>query len=184
METIINYYNQYDEEPRLMRTKANTLEFETTKYLLEDYIKKNDMILETGAGTGRYSFHYVNEGNYVTATDLVPKHVEIMKNKALERKVNNITIGLANATNLKQYSDKSFVTLATSKVPNLQAVCAFILTKETIYSDARRNSSWPFLFRPQSRLKANSFIYSVKIFHAPSLYALSVVAKKEKPRDS
>ncbi|MCS5421095.1 MULTISPECIES: class I SAM-dependent methyltransferase [Psychrilyobacter] len=108
METIINYYNKYDEEPRLMRTKANTLEFETTKYLLKDYIKESDTILETGAGTGRYSFYYANEGNCVTATDLVPRHIEIMKNKALEKKMNNLTIGLANATNLEEYADESF----------------------------------------------------------------------------
>lgn len=108
METIINYYNKYDEEPRLMRTKANTLEFETTKYLLKDYIEKSDKILETGAGTGRYSLHYANEGNCVTATDLVPRHVEIIKNKALGNKMNNLTVGLANATNLEEYADNSF----------------------------------------------------------------------------
>ena len=111
METIINYYNKYDEEPRLMRTKANILEFETTKYLLGDYIKHNDVILETGAGTGRYSFHYANEGNYVTATDLVPRHIEIMKNKALENKIENINVELANATNLEHYADESFDTV-------------------------------------------------------------------------
>ncbi len=85
METVINYYNKYDEEPRLMRTKVNILEFETTKYLLKGYIEKSDVILETGAGTGRYSLHYANEGNCVTATDLVPRHVEIMKKKTLEK---------------------------------------------------------------------------------------------------
>lgn len=123
MKTVINYYNKYDEEPRLMRTKANILEFETTKYLLEDYIQKNDVILETGAGTGRYSFHYANEGNCVTATDLVPRHIEIMKNKALEKKINNIKIGLANATNLEQYADESFdVVLCLGPMYHLTAI--------------------------------------------------------------
>lgn len=32
MNSIVDYYNKYDEEVRLERDKGNMLEFETTRY--------------------------------------------------------------------------------------------------------------------------------------------------------
>lgn len=111
MNNIISYYNRYNEEERLTQRNTNILEFETTKYLLKDYVGKGSKILETGAGTGIYSFYFNRMGHEVVATDLVSKHVEIMKDKALKGNAKNLTVKLMDATNLSSLSDNSFDTV-------------------------------------------------------------------------
>ena len=111
MDNIISYYNRYTEEDRLTQRNTNILEFETTKYLLKDYIKENSTILETGAGTGIYSFYFSGLGHEVLATDLVPRHVELMKDKALKDNVKNLTVDLLDATDLSLLPDDSFDTV-------------------------------------------------------------------------
>ncbi len=111
MNNIISYYNRYNEEERLTQKNTNILEFETTKYLLKDYMVKGSRILETGAGTGIYSFYFNEAGHQVVATDLVPKHVEIMKEKALRKNTRNLTVNLMDATDLSSLPDASFDTV-------------------------------------------------------------------------
>ncbi len=111
MNNIISYYNRYNEEERLTQRNTNILEFETTKYLLRDYMEKDSRILETGAGTGIYSFYFNELGHEVVATDLVPRHVEIMKDRALKENVKNLTVKLMDATDLSGLPDASFDTV-------------------------------------------------------------------------
>ncbi|SHI46297.1 class I SAM-dependent methyltransferase [Lutispora thermophila] len=81
MDQIAQYYEGYDEESRLIKDNSHKVEFITTIHTLDDKIKKGARILEVGARTGRYSFYYLDEGHAVTALDIVPKNVEIMKEK-------------------------------------------------------------------------------------------------------
>ncbi|MBW9169955.1 class I SAM-dependent methyltransferase [Clostridium estertheticum] len=109
MNNIVNFYNKYDEESRVSTNKARKVEFNVTTSILNEYIRHQDKIIELGAGTGVYSFYYANKGNEVVATDITPKHVEIIKEKL--SKSSNITklrAEVANAIDLKQYDSESF----------------------------------------------------------------------------
>ena len=108
MVGVIEHYDKYDEDSRLVKDKVHKVEFSTTLYILNKYIVKNMNILDLGAGTVRYSFYYAERGNSVTAVDIVPKHVTIMKEKLTENKDADIKISLGTATDLSAFADESF----------------------------------------------------------------------------
>jgi len=107
METILNYYNTYDEDNRLVKDKAHEIEFITTVHFLDKLINKTSKVLDVGAGTGRYSFYFAEKGCEVTALDITPRHVDIMKEKAAGKtlKLNPL---LGNALDMKEIEDNSF----------------------------------------------------------------------------
>lgn len=107
MEDIIKYYDDYDEDKRLDRTNFHKLEYLTTIRFLDKFLKPNSKVLDLCAGTGKYSFYLESKGHSVTAVDIVPRFVEIMK----EKKVNlssNIEIYLGDARNLERFEKESF----------------------------------------------------------------------------
>lgn len=108
MNKITQYYENYDEDSRLTMEKAKRLEFITTTTYLNQYMKEQTTVLELGAGTGVYAFYLAEQGFEVTATDLTPKHVEIMKEKLQTHPNVNMTIQEADATNLAAFHDEVF----------------------------------------------------------------------------
>ncbi len=80
-EIINNYYNNYDEDNRLIKDKAHRLEFVISTEYLKKYIKPADKILEVGAGTGRYSIYYAKQGYDVSAIEYVEHNLNILKGK-------------------------------------------------------------------------------------------------------
>lgn len=107
IEKIIeNYYNNYDEDSRLVKDNAHKVEYITTKKYIEKYLKKGDRILEIGAGTGRYSIYYAQKGYQVDSVELVNKNLEILKSKIT--KDMNIKTIQGNALNLYMYQDNTF----------------------------------------------------------------------------
>lgn len=109
MSSVINFYDKYDEDKRLIKDNARKIEFHVTTTILNKYILPKHKILELGAGTGAYSFYYAERGNMVVATDLTPKHVDIIKEKikAKGEKV-NVSADIINATDLSVYDSESF----------------------------------------------------------------------------
>ena len=82
MNYLEEYYNNYDEEGRLL-SKHGQVEYLTTmKYIQEsiDEISK-PKILEIGAGTGRYSVTLAKQGLDVTAVELISHNLEILTGK-------------------------------------------------------------------------------------------------------
>lgn len=109
MKKIVEYYKNYDEDGRLVRDPAHQMEFITTTHLLDSLLQPGDRILDVGAGTGRYAFYFAEKGYDVTAVDLVPENVEMMKDKLVDRKDQlNLRIGQADARNLSHYSEESY----------------------------------------------------------------------------
>lgn len=105
MDYIKEFYSNYDENGRLT-DKKHLPEFLITMNYIDKYLFPNTKILEIGAGTGRYSIALAEKGYDVTAVELVPYNIEIMKTK-----VNNnqrITIYEGNACNLNFLQDDSF----------------------------------------------------------------------------
>lgn len=110
MESVIAFYEKYDEESRLTTDNSRKIEFITTTKNLDNYLEPPQHILELGAGTGVYSFYYANRGFNVVATDITPKHVKHMNQKFAQEKTNqmNFRAEIANATNLNNFDEESF----------------------------------------------------------------------------
>lgn len=107
VERILNeYYNNHDEELRLVKDKAHQIEFITTTKYIEKYLKEGDKILEIGAGTGRYSIYYAKKGFEIYSIELIKKNLEILKSKIT--KDMKITVIQGNAMDLSAFEDNTF----------------------------------------------------------------------------
>ena len=82
MNYLENYYNAYDEEGRLLSRHGQVEYLTTMKYIRECLADVPDpAILEVGAGTGRYSVTLAKQGYRVTAVELVPHNLELLRFK-------------------------------------------------------------------------------------------------------
>ena len=119
MSYLEDYYNQYDEEGRLL-SRHGQVEYLTTMKSIRECLSgmTDPAILEIGAGTGRYSVTLAKQGHRVTAVELIPRNLEILKSKldGTER----ITPILGNALDLSVLPDASFsVTLVLGPMYHL-----------------------------------------------------------------
>lgn len=105
-DIIINKYYDYDEDDRLFSDRGHNVEYLTTMRYIQKFLKPGAKILEIGAATGRYSIKLSQMGYEVTAVDLTPKHVEIMKSKTTNLK--NFKCMVADALDLTMFEDKTF----------------------------------------------------------------------------
>ena len=82
MTNIEKYYNKFNEEHRLL-TRHGLVEFSTSMHHIQKMIdgRKNLKILDVGAGTGRYSVELCHLGHEVTAVELVPRNLEVLRSK-------------------------------------------------------------------------------------------------------
>lgn len=108
MSNIVDFYTNYDEDIRLQSNNARKVEFITTTTMLNSCINQTDRILEVGAGTGVYSMYYAERGHEVTATDLTPKHVEIIESKIRANPTLRMNAKVANATELIDFENDTF----------------------------------------------------------------------------
>ena len=107
MDYLKNYYNNYDEESRLL-TQHGQVEYITTQKYIHEYLRNigTDSILEIGAGTGRYSVSLAKEGYKVTAVELIEHNIEILKKKL--DGTEKIAVLQGNAVDLSAFSDNTF----------------------------------------------------------------------------
>ncbi len=64
-------------------------------------------ILDCTAGTGAYAFHLADKGYEVAATDITPRHNEVINNK-LANTPYTMKTAVCSATDLRMFSDESF----------------------------------------------------------------------------
>lgn len=103
--SIIDFYNNYDEEGRLLR-KSRMPEYLNTMKYIEKYLSPDAKIIEIGAGTGRYSIALAETGYDVTAVELVPHNIEIMKKKVKSH--HNIKIYEGNACDMSEFKSETY----------------------------------------------------------------------------
>ena len=103
--SVIDFYNNYDEEGRLMR-KSRMPEYLNTMKYIEKYLSPDSKIIEIGAGTGRYSLALAKRGYDVTAVELVPHNIDVMKKKVKSH--HNIRIYEGNACNLSMFESETY----------------------------------------------------------------------------
>lgn len=100
-----DFYNNYDEDGRLL-TRYGMVEYITTMKYIEKYLEKGMCILEIGAGTGRYSHTFARKGYAVDSVELIEHNIEIFKKNTLANE--NITITQGNATNLSDFESDTY----------------------------------------------------------------------------
>ncbi len=107
MSLLEEYYNSRDEDTRLLSQHGQVEYLTTMKYIRECISRfSRPHILEVGAGTGRYSVALAKEGYPVTAVELVPHNLEILKSKLDGSEP--ITAVQGNALDLSAFPDRSF----------------------------------------------------------------------------
>ena len=102
LSNIEKHYNKHPEDLRLQR-RHGIVEFETTMHHLRRYIKPDSLLLDIGAGTGRYSVPLAFEGYDVTAVELVKHNLGRLKQKGAGVKAYQ-----GNALKLSRFDDESF----------------------------------------------------------------------------
>lgn len=107
-ELICAFYERYDEDTRLLKSRQGQLEYTTTMYYIHKFLSEKAFVLEIGAGTGRYSLALAKEGYKVCALELVEQNLEILRNNSLNE--NNIKIFQGDALDLSRFPDNSFET--------------------------------------------------------------------------
>ena len=107
MNYIEEFYNSRDEDVRLL-SRHGSIEYVTTmKYVRECLeLAGGSKVLEIGAGTGRYSIKLAREGCAVTAVELVPRNIEVLKSKLDGTEALDVYQG--NALDLSFLKDGSF----------------------------------------------------------------------------
>jgi 2-polyprenyl-3-methyl-5-hydroxy-6-metoxy-1,4-benzoquinol methylase len=83
-EIIRNFYDQNSQQ-EWDRLDRHPYEFAITTRMMDRYIKMGDSILDIGGGPGRYSLHYLQQGNPVTLTDLSQGNIDFALRMAKER---------------------------------------------------------------------------------------------------
>lgn len=107
MDHLEKYYNSYNEEERLL-SRHGQVEYLTTMKYIEECLKgaADPLILEVGAGTGRYSVTLARQGRRVTAVELVEHNLDILRSKL--DGTEPVTTIHGNALDLSLLSDDSF----------------------------------------------------------------------------
>ena len=105
-EILENYYNKGKEKDRLIKDKAHMVEFLTTVRYIDKYLKKEDRILDIGAGTGIYSLYYAKKGYKIDAIELTNSNIEEFKKNI--KKEMDIKLNKGNALDLSRYKDNTF----------------------------------------------------------------------------
>lgn len=104
---VVESYENYQEENRLTTNNARKIEFITTTRIMDELIPANSKVLDCAAGTGVYAFYLADKGHDVTATDITPRHIEIINN-ALKEKTYNMNTAVLDATDMSMFADESF----------------------------------------------------------------------------
>ena len=107
MNYLEEYYNNYDEEGRLLSRHGQVEYLTTMKYIKECLECISDpSILEVGAGTGRYSVTLAKQGLQVTAVELIKHNLEKLRSKL--NGTEPIITMQGNALELSLLPDNSF----------------------------------------------------------------------------
>ena len=101
-----DYYNEYDEDGRLLNNRVGRVEYLTTRRYLDPLLTEGCKIAEIGAGTGRYSVTLAKEGYDVTAVELVQYNLDILRSKLDGSE--NIKTYLGNALDLHMLEDNTY----------------------------------------------------------------------------
>jgi SAM-dependent methyltransferase len=105
IESIRMYYDNYDEDGRLL-LRHGQVEYLTTMRYIERYLSPGARVCEIGAGTGRYSHAIARMGYAVDAVELVPGNIDIFRSHTQPGE--RVTITQGDARNLPFLQDGTY----------------------------------------------------------------------------
>ena len=100
-DDIIQHYTEvFDEESRL-DDRVGPFEYERTKSIITRYLdRKQQIVVDAGGGSGAYTLWLAEQGHQVHFLDLVPRHVDRVRQKARERSLILGSTSVGNAGSL------------------------------------------------------------------------------------
>ena len=101
-QRLTDFYNKFNENKRLDH-RHGQVEFLTCIKYIKEYLKENDTIIDIGAGPGKYTIYFKNEGHDVTAVEYVRPNIGMLKAKDPSIKVVE-----TSATDLSMFKDNEF----------------------------------------------------------------------------
>ena len=104
-EVLKEFYSSREEDKRLLSKHGNVEFYITTEYI-DNYLRRDDRILEIGCGAGRYALHYAHKNHRVDAIELMAEHLEVLKSNKLPD--DDICAVQGNALDLSLYADETF----------------------------------------------------------------------------
>ena len=107
MNYVVESYENYKEENRLTTNNARKIEFITTTRVLDEVIGAKSNILDCAEGTGVYAFWLADKGHDVTATDITPRHIDVI-NQTLTTKEYSMNTAVLDATDMSCFADDTF----------------------------------------------------------------------------
>ncbi len=107
MNYVVESYENSKEENRLTTNHARKIEFITTARVLDEVIGTKSNILDCAAGTGVYAFWLADKGHCVTATDITPRHIDMI-NQTLTTKAYAMNTAVLDATDMSCFADDTF----------------------------------------------------------------------------
>ncbi|MBR4360902.1 MAG: class I SAM-dependent methyltransferase [Clostridia bacterium] len=117
-EIVSSFYDQADEDNRLLRSRHGQLEYAVTMHYIHRFAAPGSSLLEVGAGTGRYSIALAKEGFHVTAVELVESNFSVLQKNS--RGIEQLKPVQGDATDLSSFADQSFdVTLVLGPLYHL-----------------------------------------------------------------
>ncbi len=102
---LVDYYEKYDEDGRLL-SRHGMVEYMTTMKYVEKYLRPGMRIMEIGAATGRYSHALARRGYRVDAVELLEHNIKIFQKNTV--KGEPVTITQGNATDLSDFEDGAY----------------------------------------------------------------------------
>ena len=119
LEALAAYYSKGKEDGRLL-SRHGSVEFITTVHYIEKYLRHGMKILEIGAGTGRYSHYFAQNGYEVDAVELMECNIEVFK--AHTTPTENISVAQGDALDLKIEDEQYDITLLLGPMYHLYTV--------------------------------------------------------------
>lgn len=105
-EYLKDFYDEANEDTRLIRSRHGQLEYATTMHFIHKYINKSAKIIEIGAGTGKYSIALAKEGYDVSAIELVENNLKVLQKNS--NGIINLKSYLGDAVDLSKFQDDYF----------------------------------------------------------------------------
>jgi SAM-dependent methyltransferase len=99
------YFDEYGEQEwtRFEDGRTPGLSLATHIRMLEGYVRPGDRVLDAGAGPGRFTLELLRLGAHVTALDISPGQLELLRARAPD-----VEAMLGDVTDLSRFADDTF----------------------------------------------------------------------------
>ena len=99
------YFDEYGEQEwqRFETGRTPSMSLTTHIRMLEGYVRPGDRVLDAGAGPGRFTLEMLRLGAHVTALDISPGQLELLR-----ARVPDVDAQLGDITDLSRFPDDTF----------------------------------------------------------------------------